>query len=181
MSFSNMMPRTTNLPIFGSLERLMLGIFEPYFEGTDVNVTPLFEEGMALPCVVARNDPAAGSARAFRADFRFLRPAILSVDTITTGINADDDAAILQEACRIAMQEAWEQQIVVPGVGYIAKIENSTSASRKSDWATSTGPVQYASLPRGATRYEANYRLLVRPDQDQANVDNPYVRHSSTF
>lgn len=181
MSFTNALPRTTNLPAFGSVERLALGIFEPFFEGMGVGVSPLFEDGMALPVVVARNDPGSGSAPAYRADFRFLRPVLLSVDTITSGINADDDAAQLQEACRIALQEAWEQQIVVPGVGYISRFENSLMGSRKSDWATATGPVQYASLPRGAVRYETNYRLLLRPDQDQANVENPYVRHSSTF
>lgn len=181
MIATNMLPQETNLPVFGSLERLALGIFDPFFEGMGVTVTPLFQEGMTLPVVMARNDTASGSTGAYRSDFRFLRPVVLSVDTITAGINADDEASQLQEACRIALQEAWEKQITVPGVGYISKIENSTMASRKSDWATSTGPVQYASLPRGAMRYESNYRLLIRPDQDQANVENPYVRRSPTF
>lgn len=173
-----MIPRDVTLPVFGSVERIVMGVLQPFFEGQAVTVTPLFEEGMTAPVVVARNE-AVASGTHYRQDIRFIRPALLSIDTITAGVNADDDGSALQEACRIAIFEAWRNQIVIPGQGYIARVENSVMASRKSDWATSTGPVQYASLPRGAMRYESNYRLLLAPDPNQAANDNPFVRKNT--
>lgn len=170
------LPRDVDLQVFGSVERVAMGILQPFFQGQPVHVTSLFEEGMPTPVVIARNDAKVGANTVYRADARFTRPALLSIDTITDGLNADDDGAALQEACRIAIFEAWRKQIVIPGQGYIAKVENSNMASRKSDWATSTGPVQYASLPRGAMRYESNYRLTLAPDPNQEANDNPFVR-----
>lgn len=171
-------PRGVSLPVFGHVEDIARAILIPFFEGMGVYVATVFEEGMPLPVVVARQERRSGTSTHFVADNRFLMPALLSIDTLTTGLDADQDGADLQEAARIAIHEAWQAQVVIPGAGYIAQIENSTKPSRVSDWATSTGPVQYASLPRQVIRYEANYRLLMRPDPNQANVTNPFVRQN---
>jgi hypothetical protein len=171
-----MTQRDVTLPVFGPVEDLALGILKPFFEGTGVNVQATFTEDMHLPIIVARQDRKSGGSTHYADDARFMKPALLSVDTITGGPNADEDGAHLQEAVRIALHEAWFKQIVVPGVGYIAKIENSGNASRTSDWATSTGVVQYASLPKGAIRYDNTFRLYLRPDNDQTRTINPFVR-----
>lgn len=168
--------RRVSMPVFGHLEDIMRGILIPFFQGQNVYVATVFEDGLPLPCVVARQERRSGAATHFVSDNRFLMPALLSVDTLTTGLDADQDGADLQEAVRIAIHEAWHHQTIIPGAGYIARIENSTKPSRVSDWATSSGPVQYASLPKHVLRYESNYRLLMRPDQDQTHVTNPFVR-----
>ena len=172
-----MTARQVSIPVFGHLEDYMKAILLEFFTGQDVYVSSVFEESMPLPVVVARQDRKTGSVNHFVKDNRFLMPALLSVDTITGGIDADTDGANLQEAVRIALHEAWLDQVVVPGVGYVAVIENATKPARVSDWATATSVVQYASLPKGAVRYESNYRLIMRPDPDQSNVDNPFVRN----
>lgn len=169
--------RRVSIPVFGHVEDLMLGLLRPFFEGQDVYIASVFEEGMPLPVIVGRQDRKSGAVSHFVSDNRFLMPALLSVDTITGGPDADQDGADLQEAVRICIHEAWLNQTVVPGVGYLSAIENSTKPARVADWATSTGAVQYAQLPRGAVRYESNYRLILRPDSNQANVTNPFVRY----
>lgn len=172
-------PRQVTFPIYGSVEDLMLGILRPFFEGTGVNILSYLEEDMPLPAVIARQDRKSGAVSHFTDDPRFLMPALLAVDTIAGGMNADQDSADLQEAVRHAIFDAHYRQIVIPGVGYISHISHTTKASRVSDWATSTGVVQYASLPKGAVRYESNYRLILRPDQNQANTTNPFIRPQS--
>ena len=170
------------LPVFGPIEDLALGILRPYFEGTDVHVASTFVEGLPLPVVVARQDKKSGSMTHFSRDARFMRTALLSIDTICEGVDADQDASYLQEAVTHAIIQAWKNQTVVPGVGYISQIENIGNASRASDWATSTGVVQYASLPQGAVRYDSTMRLYIRPDrnQDLAKDINPFVRSNPT-
>jgi hypothetical protein len=37
-----------------------------------------------------------------------------------------------------------------------------TEPTRQSDWATSSGPVQYADLPSGFYRYQTNYTVKMR-------------------
>lgn len=165
------------MPVFGHVEDLVPTLLRNFFEGQGANVVSAFETGMPLPIIVARQDRSSGMPPGYLGDARFMMPALLSVDTITQGPDADLEGADLQEAVRIALHEAWHDQLVIPGAGYIGRIENSSKPSRVSDWATAQGPVQYSSLPQGALRYEANYRLLLRPDNNQANTTNPYVRH----
>lgn len=165
-------------PVHGLVEDLALGILRPYFEGTGVTVATSFTEGIKLPLVMARQDKKSGKATVYSADPRFSRAALLSIDTICQGIDADERAGHLQEAVTRAIFEAQAKQITVPGVGYISRIENMGVASRASDWATSTGVVQYASLPQGAVRYDNTVRLHIRPDRNQslARQDNPFLR-----
>lgn len=163
-----------NLPVFGAAEDLLLGIFREYFQGKDVTVTSEFSEGLALPAVVARADRRSGTTSFQTKDARFLRPVIISVSTIASGADADLLASQLSEATKLALLQAQLTQQVVPNAGYISYIENSTPPTRVSDWQTSTAVVQYASLPKGATRYEAVYRLMIRPPE-QITINNPFV------
>lgn len=152
-------------PDFGAAEDLLLGIFRRYFaDHPEVTITPEFYEGMPLPAVIARADRRSGTT-AFHTttDDRFMKPIVCAVSAICEGPNADKEASQLIEACRLGLRRAHIQQWVVSGVGHIALVDNSTPATRVSDWATSTAVVQYASLPQGAVRYEGIFRILVRP------------------
>lgn len=162
-------------PDFGPIEDLVLGIFRRYFAShPEVYIDSEFSESMPLPAVIARADRRSGiTAFHSTTDDRFLKPAVIAVSTFCIGPNADSDSSHLAEACRLALRQALREQWVIPGAGHLALVDNSTPATRVSDWATSTAVVQYASLPKGAARYEGIYRLLVRPPVGGSN--NPFL------
>jgi hypothetical protein len=151
------------IPVFGSTDALLMRIFRDFFAGQDIQIGTLFVEDMRTPAIIARRERRSGNGEARNADDRFVEPAVVSINTLTSGLEAEADGAALQEMCRIALRQAQLEQKYFPGLGHISKIENSTSASRVSDWATSTGVVQYATLPKGVARYESVFRLLIRP------------------
>jgi hypothetical protein len=151
------------IPVFGSTDALLMAIFRSFFAGQDIQIGTLFVEDMRTPAIIARRERRSGNGEARNADDRFLEPAVVSINTMTSGLEAEADGAALQEMCRIALRQAQLEQKAYPGLGHIASIENSTSASRVSDWATSTGVVQYATLPKGVARFESVFRLLIRP------------------
>lgn len=165
----------TPLPVFGAVEDLLLGIFRPFFAGTDAYVSAAYHEGMKLPAIIPLHARRSGGITYQNSDQAFTEAALIEVNTITEGLNADADGAELQEACRHALLLAQRRQLVIPGVGVINRIQSSTKATRQSDWATASGLVQYATLPAGAIRYESIYKLLLRPDPN-ASTSNRYLQ-----
>lgn len=151
------------IPVFGSTDGLLMAIFRQFFAGQDILIGTQYTEGMRTPAIIATRERRSGNGEARNADDRFLEPAVVSINTLTSGLEAMRDGADLQEMCRVALRQAQLEQKVFPGLGHIAAIENSTAASRVSDWATSTGVVQYATLPKGVVRFESVFRLLIRP------------------
>ena len=162
------------LPVFGSTDDLLLGIFHKFFEGQGVHIGTLWSEDLQPPIIMARRERRSGTISNKSSDDRFLQPAIVAVNTITAGLDADEEGEELQEACRIALRQAQQTQLVIPDAGVISRIENSSPTSRVSDWATSTGVVQYASLPKTWVRYESIYRLLIRPPA-QHSITNRFI------
>ena len=77
--------------------------------------------------------------------------------------SGEEQAALLSEAIRVAMRDAWLQKRTYPGVASIAKITQIQRPRRVTDWATASGPVQYADLPNGYWRYESAYRITYKP------------------
>lgn len=148
---------------FGSADEMFVWIFKRYFEGQGITIATIFQEGMTLPMIETRRERRSGTMGLGTKDERFLRSAVMTVNVICAGIDADEDAEELSEQCYNALLEARLNQIVIPGHGHIAELKNSSTIARESDWATSTGVVQYASLPKGAVRYETIYRVLFRP------------------
>ena len=153
----------SSTPYFGSLDDLLREVFKQFFANQNVHVYTAFSENMQTPCVVARRDRKSGTLALQTKDERFLQSAIIMVSTITEGPDADEMGEELQEMCRYALRQAQQLQVSVPGAGSIAVIQESIHPSKVSDWQTSTSVVQYASLPKNAARYEAIYRILVRP------------------
>jgi hypothetical protein len=154
---------TIDIPVFGSTDGLLMALFRSFFTGQDIQIGTLYTEGMSTPAIIASRERRSGNGEGRSGDDRFLEPAVISVNTLTSGLEAMRDGADLQEMCRVALRQAQLTQKVFPGLGHIAAIENSTAPSRVSDWATSTGVVQYATLPKGVVRFESVYRLLIRP------------------
>lgn len=163
----------TDIPIFGSADELVRKVFENFFAGQDIHIYTTFSENMQTPAIVARRDRRSGTLALHSQDDRFLQPTILMVSTITAGVDADEEGEELQEMCRYALRKAQQDQVSFPGCGHIAVLEASTHPAKVSDWQTSTSVVQYASLPKGAVRYEAIYRLLVRPPA-QSTITNRF-------
>lgn len=151
------------LPYFGSVDDLVHAIFTDYFVGQDVNVHTTFSENMELPAIVSRRDRRSGTVALASRDDRFLMPAILMVSTLTGGVDADAEGEQIQEACRHALRQAQQLQLSYPGCGSISVLETGVHPAKVSDWQTATTVVQYASLPKEIVRYEAIYRLLIRP------------------
>lgn len=160
-------------PDFGSADELFAAIFKQFFAGQGIYVGTVFEVGMPIPAIVTRRERRSGTQGIGTNDERFLRSVVMSVNTLTEGVDADSDGEMLSEMCYRALLEAQANQIVIPGHGHINKVINSSTIARESDWATSTGVVQYASLPKGIVRYETIYRCLLRPPV--AGVNNKFA------
>ena len=95
-------------------------------------------------------------------DTRFMDSARVTVATMCEDPDGDEDAAVLAEVCRVVLRDAWLEGTTVPGRGSICRIEMTSAPRRVTDWATSTGPVQYADLPTGVWRYEIEFQVWVR-------------------
>lgn len=162
-------------PVFGEVDKLLLDLFREAFDGMNVHVGTRFSEKLHPPMVLARNEKRSGSAFITRGDSRFVKPELITLNTFGEGVNADKLAGQLQEACRIALMDAWQTQRYFPGSGTISTLELASPGSRVSDFATSTGVVQYAALPAGWERYESVWRLQIRPPK-QSEIDNPFIR-----
>lgn len=171
------MTRAGDTPYFGSVDELVREVLKNFFIGQDVHVYTTFSENMQTPAVVARRDRRSGTLALASRDDRFMESAIVSISTVTNGPDADDEGEELAEMCRHALRWAQQMQVSVPGSGSIAVIQVSTHPSRVTDWQTSNGPVQYASLPKNAVRYELIVRLLVRPP-DQGTITNRFKPRS---
>lgn len=137
------------------VEDLLLGLLPVELPG--VEVSTLIESDQTFPFVLIRS---AGSWGNWAGDERFLDAASVQLHTFADGVNSDEDAALLAEAVRVTLRDSRNK--VVPGRGHIVSVEMTERPRRAPDWATSTGPVQYADLPTGVTRYETTYHVIIR-------------------
>ena len=162
------------IPIFGSTDELLLAILQEFFQGQGIHIGTLFSEEIQPPMIIARAERRSGTIGNVVTDDRYLHPAIISVSTITDGVDADEMGEELQEAVRVALRQAHLNQVVVPNGGSIAQITNASMPVRVSDYATSTGIVQYAGLPSGQVRYESIWRLILR-SPPQSTITNRFL------
>lgn len=119
--------------------------------GTQVAVDQTF------PFILVRNSGAYGE---WNGDPRFLDAATLTVGTFCQGPNGDEDANLLAEAVRVTLRDAVN--VNVPGLGHLTGIRMVNRPRRVTDWATATGPVQYADLPNDAWRWETVYDITIK-------------------
>lgn len=115
----------------------------------------------ADPLVVARK--SGTTSMAYSPDPRFLGEALIEVQVLASDPDGERKAALVSEACRVALRNAWHPYPTeYPGLGSVTRIDMLGNPTRRPDWATAVGPVQYADLPAGAWRFETRYRLRYR-------------------
>ena len=98
----------------------------------------------------------------WRGDPRFTDTGRFVVHTFTQDPDGDTKGALLSEAVRVILRTAWLEHWKFPGLGSVIQIDMKSEPSRKTDWATASGPVQYADLPTGYWRYESVYSIKIR-------------------
>lgn len=125
----------------------------------DVHVNSLIAADQKFPLVLPRRMPHFGD---WGGDTRFTDVADVVVHTFAEDPDGDEDAALLAEAVRVVLRDAWLSNRIIPGRGHITRVEMTSAPRRATDWATATGPVQYADLPAGAHRYETLFRIAIR-------------------
>jgi hypothetical protein len=125
----------------------------------DVPIVSLISEDPPPFFILVRRLSSLGD---WRGDARFVDSGRFAVHCYTQDPDGDMQAAILSEAARVVLRTAWLEHWVFPGLGSVIEIQMLAEPLRRADWATSSGPVQYADLPVGYWRYEAEYSLQVR-------------------
>lgn len=141
---------------FARLEALILQVLRDKFPAS-VPVKSQIAASQTFPFILVRRDNDWGR---WQGDARFINTGTLVVHTICDGLNADADAGLLGEAVRNVLVGAVNT--VIPELGHLTKVQPIGYPHRVSDWATATGPVQYADLPTGVVRYEASYDLAYK-------------------
>ena len=141
---------------FAPVEDVVVPIIRAALPGARI-YTEIPEKGV-FPYALVRVTP---TERWWSGDDRFVDWAVVFVHVFTEGNNADRAAAIFSEAIRVALRDAWRDQVVTEH-GSIASYQMANRPTRRSDWATSVGPVQYANLPTSTVRYETMYTLQIR-------------------
>jgi hypothetical protein len=139
------------------VEDLLLAILREDLPG--VEVKSLIGKDQQFPLVLVRRQPQFGE---WAGDDRFTDEADIVVHTFCEDPDGDEDAALLGEAVRVVLRNAWLDHKVVPGRGSITRVKMTSAPRRATDWATATGPVQYADLPTGVWRYETLFRVEIR-------------------
>lgn len=157
MTVSSLPPDVLALVEFSPVEDVILPILRRRIPS--VTFQTLIEDEERFPFVLVRRAPSLGG---FDGDERFVDVANLVVHTYTDGLNADEDGALLSEAVRVALRDAGRRNEGAPGRGYLTRTVLTSTPRRVTDWATATGPVQYADLPTGVWRYETTYEVEVR-------------------
>ncbi len=139
------------------VEDVLLAVLRQALPG--VAVQTLISARQRFPLVLVRRAPHLGQ---WAGDTRFVDSADVTINTFAEDPDGDQDAAILAEAVRVALRDAWLHHKPASGLGHVLRVDMTSAPRRATDWATATGPVQYADLPTGVWRYETAYRVTIR-------------------
>lgn len=129
----------------------------------EMQVNSLIALDQTFPAVVVRRADSFGE---WGGDDRFTDSALLYVHTFCEDPDGDEDAALLAEAVRVVLRDAWLNQTVIEGRGHLTRVKMSGAPRRAPDWASATGPVQYADLPTGVHRYETRFQIGIKKPRD---------------
>lgn len=155
MTTTSLHPDVLDLVELSPVEDILLAVLRPAL--TSVSVTTLVEEGIEFPAVIVRT---IGSWGSWGADPRFTDTTSVEVHVFCDGVNADEDCSLLSDAVRVVLRDAVNT--VVEGRGWLTEATMIDRFKRVADWATATGPVQYADLPSGVVRWQATYHIEMR-------------------
>jgi hypothetical protein len=142
---------------FSPIEDVVLAVLRDHLP--DVPCVSLISGDSPPTFLMVRRVNALG---VWRGDPRFVDSARFAIHAYTSDPDGDEKGAVLSEAVRVALHRAWKARKVYPNIGSINKLRVITEPTRKTDWATASGPVQFADLPTGVWRYEATYQMEIR-------------------
>lgn len=154
---SNLPPITASLAERVPVEDVLLAILGEALP--DIEIVTQIRKDQTFPVVLVRRLP---TFYFFSGDERFLEDADVAIHVFATDPNGDRDAAIISDAARVALRNAWLNNWGNENQGWIKHFTTLSPARRLPDWATASGPVQYADLPSNTWRYEGRYRLTIR-------------------
>ena len=157
---STLSPEVLALVEMGPIEDLLLALLSEPLVG--VNVQSLIEDDQTFPLLIVRRSGDWGD---WAGDARMLDAGQISTHAYCAGINSDADAALLSEAVRVVIRDSVNK--VVPGKGHVTMQKMTQAPRRVADWASATGPVQYADLPAGVQRYETVYTIEIRKPRNK--------------
>lgn len=143
------------LAAFSAIEDLLLAVLRPKLAG--VPVKTLISANQSFPFVLVRRVDQFGE---WGGDPRFIDTATVAVHVFVEDPDGDADAEVLSQAVRAALRQSINE--VIPGLGHLSQADMVSAPRRVTDWATASGPVQYADLPSGVYRYETVYDLTLR-------------------
>lgn len=126
----------------------------------DVPIFSLIPNDPPMPMIFVRKLPGLGLGNA--TDERFFITTRFEVQVLAKDPDGDEKGAVISEAVRVVLRDAWMRNHHVPGLGWVKRIRLMSEASRGADWATSAGPIQYAELPIGVWRYESKFSIKVK-------------------
>lgn len=150
---------------FYPFEDILVEIFKRGLEGVKF-VTYIAEDIEDYPYVTGfRFTPQAG----WSGDPRFIDTGLIRINVFTSGEHAEDEGFFISEAIRVMMLQAHLERWHFPGVGSVLNIEMTVEPTESTDWATSTGVVQFADLPKGVLRSETVYRMTIRRPQTESD------------
>lgn len=149
-------------------EDVALELFRRRLPG--VRFTSLIEQDRPAPYVLIRR---ANFGNEWRADERFLESFYFSVETFTSGLEADVEgpriiAAMKNELTRAALSH----DPVLDGLGWVQEGRLVQPPRRRADYANSEGPVQYADLPQDYARYMATFYMQIKRAHVGPNIHN---------
>lgn len=152
--------------------RLVMQVLRETF-GDDLYITPRIPLDSLNRTITPPRDPMVLVRKAYpdgyvRGDPRFVGVAPIELHVFSTDPNGETKGYLISEACRVALREATTGRpgYYRPRLGTLSSVRMLQEPTRKSDWANSTGPVQYADLPSGTWRTESVYRVTYRRDTE---------------
>lgn len=150
---------------FQQFEDLLVAIFKRGLPDVNFRTTIPEELTRLLPLVVGKRFLRQGN---WSGDPRFIDTGYIRINVLTKELDdggppiAEEQALYIAEAVRVMMFKASRERWYFPGLGSILNITMETEPEANSDWATASGIVQFADLPKHFSRVETVYRMTIR-------------------
>lgn len=154
---TNLPPQTAALVERVPIEDVLLALLREALP--DIEVVTQVRKSQTFPAILVRRLP---TFYFFTGDERFLEQADVAVHVFAADPDGDRDAALISDAARVALRNAALNNWGSADLGWVRNFLCLAPARRQPDWATSSGPVQFADLPSNTWRYEGRYRITMR-------------------
>lgn len=136
----------------------------------DMRFTSLIEQDRKPPFVLVRK---ALFGNQHRGDERFIDSFYFTAHVFAEGLDADAEAPVVLAAIGNELKKAaLMHDEVLDGLGWVSSTRVVEQARRRSDYADSEGPVQFADLPQGWVRYTAIFHLQIKRAHVGPNIYN---------